>query len=63
MKLFRKRNTASTGDMFVRAEGESFEEFTKRAWREATQEVKSESIARERRELRHRHRSTNSEHV
>jgi hypothetical protein len=59
MKLFRKRNTTSTGDMFIRAEGESFEDFTKRAWREAEEEVKSESIARERRELRNRHRSTN----
>ncbi len=63
MRLFRKRNTTSTDGMFVRAEGESFEDFTKRAWREAAQEVKSESIARERRALRHRHRSVNPEHV
>ncbi len=56
---------ANADGMFVRAEGESFEDFTKRAWREAAEEVKGESIKRERRELRHRHRqrSTNSEHV
>ncbi len=57
MRPFRKRNIVPTvTGVFVHAEGESFDDFTHRVWREAEEEAKSESIARERRALRHRQR-------